>query len=490
VAWLRGVALPSLPSLPPPARWPVRWRLTAVSSLLTFVILIVFAAVVGRLAEERLESDFRSEVAANASDLATRLAVDCDAATFSCRAVQNVGDLPLPSSSEARIVFNGTVIAATKGAAKLGDITPEPRSSGYEIAVREVPVRGVVARAYLQYGRDKAVVERTINRVWLFLGAGVLGGTVLAFLAGLAVASRAMRPISALTKAARRIASTRDPSLSMPRPETDDEIAELARTLDEMLGELDEARSETEQMVQAQREFVADASHELRTPLTSILANLELLEEALARRRGGGGEEGEMVASALRSSKRMRRLVGDLLLLARADAGRTTQRAELELAEVVEAAYAEVKPVAHDHELVLRSLDSARVMGNADELHRLVVNLLDNGLKHTPAGTRIELGLARSNGTAVLEVADDGPGLPEGMEEQVFSRFVRGAGPSDIAGDGGTGLGLAIVRAVAQSHGGGVTAGRSAAGGARFVVTLPALDGEREGSTREVSANL
>jgi signal transduction histidine kinase len=489
VAWLRGVVWPSLP---PPARWPVRWRLTAVSSLLTFVILIVFAAVVGRLAEQRLQSDFRNEVAATASDLATRLGVECkvDPSGLSCHGVQKVDELPLPSSSELRIIFNGGVVEQTPGAAALGDLSPKPRSASYEVAVREVQVINFVGRAYLQYGRDKAVVERTINRVWLFLGAGVLGGTVLALLAGLAVASRAMRPIAALTRAARRIASTRDPSLSMPRPETDDEIAELARTLDEMLGELDQARSETEQMVQAQREFVADASHELRTPLTSILANLELLEEALARRQGGGGEESEMVASALRSSKRMRRLVGDLLLLARADAGRTTQRAELELADVVEAAYAEVKPVADDHELVLRRLDSARVIGNADELHRLVVNLLDNGIKHTPAGTRIELELARSNGTAVLEVTDDGPGLPDGMEEQVFSRFVRGAGPSDIAGDGGTGLGLAIVRAVAQSHGGGVTAGRSEAGGARFVVTLPALGGEREGSAREISANL
>src|SRR5690606_18295394 len=141
---------------------------------------------------------------------------------------------------------------------------------------------------------------------------------------------------------------------------------ELAATLDEMLGELDKSRNETEQMVQAQREFVADASHELRTPLTSILANLELLEEALARRQGEDGDESEMVASALRSSKRMRRLVGDLLLLARADAGRTTQRARLELADVVEAAFAEVKPVAHDHELVLRHLEPATVVGNAD----------------------------------------------------------------------------------------------------------------------------
>ena len=107
----------------------------------------------------------------------------------------------------------------------------------------------------------------------------------------MAVANRAMRPISALTTAASGIATTRDPSRRIPEPESDDEVAELARTLDQMLRELDAARSETEATIQRQREFVADASHELRTPLTSILANLELLEAALAaerRRRGRG----------------------------------------------------------------------------------------------------------------------------------------------------------------------------------------------------------
>ena len=104
--------------------------------------------------------------------------------------------------------------------------------------------------------------------------------------------------------------------MRVPVPRTDDEIAELARTLDGMLHALDEAREETEATLARQRQFVADASHELRTPLTSVLANLELLAEVL------DGERGEAAASALRSSRRMRRLVGDLLLLARADANR------------------------------------------------------------------------------------------------------------------------------------------------------------------------
>ena len=125
-----------------------------------------------------------------------------------------------------------------------------------------------------------------------------------------------MAPIAEMTAAAREIERSRDPAVRIPRPESEDEVAELARTLESMLRALGEARAETEATLARQREFVADASHELRTPLTSVLANLELLEEYLE------GEQREAAASALRSSRRMRRLVADLLLLARADAGR------------------------------------------------------------------------------------------------------------------------------------------------------------------------
>jgi len=240
-----------------------------------------------------------------------------------------------------------------------------------------------------------------------------------------------------------------------------------------MLRQLDAARSETEQLMQLQREFVADASHELRTPLTSVLANLELLQERLAR-EGASADDHEMVDSALRSSKRMSRLVSDLLLLARADAGRTSARAEVDLGEIATAAVAEVRPVANGHHLSIREAEPVAVRANSDELHRLAVNLLDNGVRHTPAGTEIKVAVERRNGDAVLEVSDDGPGIPDGMEDQIFSRFVRGAGPADVSGDSGTGLGLAIVKAVATSHGGDVEAGSSLAGGARFTVKLPA----------------
>ena len=127
--------------------------------------------------------------------------------------------------------------------------------------------------------RSLAHVDSTVNRLWLFIAAGIFGGTLLASLAGLAIAGRAMRPVSSLTASAREIAETGDPSRHMPEPKIDDEVGELARTLEQMLRSLDAARAEREAAMKKQREFVADASHELRTPLTSILANLELLRE-------------------------------------------------------------------------------------------------------------------------------------------------------------------------------------------------------------------
>src|ERR1700682_1235444 len=160
----------------------------------------------------------------------------------------------------------------------------------------------------------------------------------------MAIARRAMSPIAELTSTADAIARTRDPSLRMPQLEAD---AELARTLEGMLRELDAARGETESMLARQRRFVADASHELRTPLTSVLANLELLAESPR------GVQGEAARSALRSSQRMRRLVADLLLLARSDVGRVVPREPCDIAQIAVEAAAELGPVSADHEIVL-----------------------------------------------------------------------------------------------------------------------------------------
>jgi two-component system, OmpR family, sensor kinase len=210
-----------------------------------------------------------------------------------------------------------------------------------------------------------------------------------------------------------------------------------------------------------QRQLVADASHELRTPLTSILANLELLTEVL------DGERGEAARSALRSSQRMRRLVGDLLLLARADANRQLPREPTDVGRVLVEAAAELGPVADGHELTIDS-DEAVVNGARDELHRMTLNLMENAISHTPEGTHVSARVAADNGEVLLTVEDNGPGVPTELRERVFERFVRGAGDRGSS----SGLGLSIVRAVAESHGGSVEL-EDARPGARFVVRLP-----------------
>ena len=249
------------------------------------------------------------------------------------------------------------------------------------MAVRTLEVKPD-GQAILLYALPLSDLDHTIAEVQVFLLLGVLGGTVAALIAGLFVSARAMRPIVELTYAAREIGRTRDATGRIPHPEAEDEIAELARTLEGMLGALDSARSDTQGMLDRQREFVADASHELRTPLTSVLANLELLTEEL------GGEQAETAEAALRSTRRMRRLVGDLLLLARADARRVQPQRPTDLAEVLVEAAGELGPMAERHELSI-SPEPAVVTGVRDELHRLVLNLLENAVRHTPPGTPI-----------------------------------------------------------------------------------------------------
>jgi two-component system OmpR family sensor kinase len=241
-----------------PRRWPIRWRLAAVSAGLTLIILVVFALVVGRLVSNRLQADFNDEV----RDTAARLAFD-----FGTRQNPAPSDLrelsPAPGSATIRIV---TPVGSkpTRGAPDIGWTQPGDLRTVGSLRVATAPIPNSSAPpSILQYGRSTSNLDATINRLWLFLGLGVLGGTVLAALTGMAVAGRAMRPIAALTATAREVAFTRDPSRRIPEPERDDEVGELARTIEQMLRQLDAARGETEQMMQLQRDFVADASHEL-----------------------------------------------------------------------------------------------------------------------------------------------------------------------------------------------------------------------------------
>jgi two-component system, OmpR family, sensor kinase len=460
-------------------RLPIRVRLAGVSALLTFVILCAFALAIGSLTVERIRADFNRQVLDTAEQLPSQLRISVNPLRISTPLEDFASKA---DHAEIRILtLGGTVIAREPGGSPpLGAPQQQPHTvNGYRVLTRAAVVSDSlgqpIGRVLVQYGRQVAATEATVKRVELFLVLGVLAGSLLALGAGMAIARRAMAPIATLTTTAAEIARTRDPSRGVPQQLADDEVGELARTLEGMLRELDAARSETESTLARQRQFVADASHELRTPLTSVLANLELLAESL------DGDQGEAARSALRSSQRMRRLVADLLLLARSDAARVVAREPCDLARIVVEAAAELGPVSGAHEISL-DIHPAMVVGARDDLHRLTINLLENALRHTPQGTAIHVSTATADGSVRLIVEDDGPGVPPDLAPTLFERFVRGEGDRG----GSFGLGLAIVQAVAATHGGGVTLERSTLGdgsGARFLVVLPAgsdLDDDRE----------
>jgi signal transduction histidine kinase len=460
------------------------------------VILAAFAAVVGVLTTRQLRHQFDNQVGGAATQLASSLQplkwkngeLNCD---------KNVSLPDYVSTQHAQIrIFdqNGFLlctqdrvlgpkvrIRGVRSPLATPNFTPPARAGvfqelGYRVNVpRQLPVKpSGQGNVWLMYAVPLSDIDHTIARVQAFLLLGVLGGTALALLAGLATAQRAIRPIVELTDTAREIERTRDPSRHVPLPQAEDEVAELARTLDGMLQTLDAARSSTEAVLGRQREFVADASHELRTPLTSVLTSLELLAEEL------DGEQADTAQAALRSARRMRRLVGDLLLLARADAKHVQPHQATRLDDVLTEAASEIEPVAEYHELSVFA-EPVVVSGARDELHRLVLNLIENAVRHTPPGTHIRASTLLDGEDAVLMVEDDGPGIPAELEERVFERFVR----SGRDGARGSGLGLAIVRAVAESHGGSVTLERPARRrGARFVVRLPV-----EGAATEAAAD-
>jgi signal transduction histidine kinase len=444
------------------------------------VILAGFAVIVGVLTTRQVRGQFNAEMDSAVDSLATTIhpILNLDTKQLQCvgvsenatvehaqiRVYNDTGQLECPRTATL------TAPASPKPIFVIKPDQPITKQLGFRVETRPITWSG--GEGFLLYARPLSDVDHTLARVRFFLALGVLGGTVLALLAGLAMAARAMRPVAELTVAAREIERTRDPSRRLPHPEADDEVAELARTLEGMLQALDGARNDTEAALDRQREFVADASHELRTPLTAVLANLELLAEEL------DGEQAATAQAALRSTRRMRRLVGDLLLLARADAQRVQPRRAAELSEVVLEAVGELEPISDGHEL---SVDVQPVVVQAarDELLRLVLNLLENAVKHTPPKTHVHASTSVVDGDAVIVVEDDGPGIPAGLESRVFERFVRDAGD----GGRGAGLGLAIVLAVAQSHGGTVTLEQRPGPGARFVVRLPGAERPVEAHT-------
>jgi signal transduction histidine kinase len=219
----------------------------------------------------------------------------------------------------------------------------------------------------------------------------------------------------------------------------------------------------------AQQRFVSDASHELRAPLTIIQANLDLIERSANLSLD---EQRAIVAEANREVRRLTQLVADLLALARADAGVALQHRPVEFDRLLIEAVGEARSLAHGQRLVVAGIEPLVVRGDPDRLKQLVLILLDNALKYTPAEREVAVALARDGAWAVLEVRDEGVGIPPDAVPLVFERFYR-ADPARSRDPGGTGLGLPIARWIAEQHDGTIVLTSDLEHGTQVVVRVP-----------------
>jgi two-component system OmpR family sensor kinase len=301
-----------------------------------------------------------------------------------------------------------------------------------------------------------------------------------AIVADIVIIRRQLAPLSAVASTARRVADSDldHGELILPTPiVTVDpaarytEVGQLGAALNRMLQRITDAvalRHASEIQV---RQFVADASHELRTPLAAIRGYTELTQR----------HRDELPAAVIHAigridseAKRMSRLVEDMLLLARLDAGRPLEHEPVDLSQLAVDAVSDAHVAGPDHHWELNFPDvPVVVVGDSARLHQVLANLLSNARVHTPPGTTVTtwLGCNEDEGQVHITVSDDGPGIPTDQQAGIFGRFVRGDTSRSRRG-GSTGLGLAIVDAVVKAHYGTIDVS-STAGATSFTVTLP-----------------
>ena len=315
----------------------------------------------------------------------------------------------------------------------------------------------------VQVGMSLENMYKTRRRFLLIMAAVLPFGLLLAGGGGWLLARRALKPVDIMTQAARRI-SGEHLDERLQETGSGDELDRLAKTLNNMLGRLDDAFHQI-------RQFSADASHELQTPLTILKGEMEV---ALRSPRSPEEYQG-VLESGLEEIDRISHLVEGLLLLARADAG--VLRLDLrpvKLKELLQEIYEQMKVVADDHSVSLQtaSLEAVSIQGDREHLRRLLLNVVDNAIKYTPAGGSVALSLQDDGGWASLKVSDTGIGLSKKEQERIFSRFHR-ATEARSRDEKGVGLGLSLARSIAEAHGGRIQVESTPGQGSTFTVLLP-----------------
>jgi len=364
------------------------------------------------------------------------------------------------STSAASLqVPHGLVGRAEKNVAAGVVLSSSRVVDGYEVvAVPYTAAPGTALVASEPFTDDDAVLK-SLSVVLILISAA---GVVVAAVAGTAVARGGLRPVQRLTEATERVAKTGD---LRPMPVSgDDELARLTQSFNAMLGGLAESREQ-------QRRLVADAGHELRTPLTSLRTNLELLIES--SKPGSPTlspqDTAELYSDVRAQVDELTTLIGDLVELARQDTPQVVHE-PVELVEVVERALDRARRRAAGVRFDV-ALQPWTLLGDSSALERAVLNLLDNAVKFSPPDGVIGVTLRPlGDGTAVIEVTDEGPGISDADLPHVFERFYRSEEARTLPGSG---LGLSIVLQAAQRHGGMAHAMHAPAGGALMAIRLP-----------------
>lgn len=448
----------------------IRTRLTLLFAILVAVVL----AGAGAFVHIRFREDIRRTVDAGLSGRAQSLLAGVDDSGIQ---FGDEGNLLEPDQAFAQVVTaDGELIESSPGLnehlllpaatftqlrdATYFDVTVTASGETIEARVLAAPSEEgpiVIVGASLEEQNDAAT---RLTGALLLGGSGALTITTLI---GWMVAGAALRPVERMRAEAAEI-SADEPGRRLRVPDTDDELARLSTTLNEMLARL-------EQAIEHERRFVDDASHELRTPLGILKTELEL-----ALRKARTPEELEAaLRSAAEESDRLSSLAEDLLVLARSDHGRLpVRREEIDALELVREVTARFEPISHARDISIEIRGDTPTRANADpaRLRQALSNLIDNALRHSPRGGSVVVRVDANDERLLLSIADDGSGFPTDFIDRAFEPFTRVDAARGRSG-GGAGLGLAIVKAVAESHGGSSVASNRPEGGAVVSIEVP-----------------